>query len=528
MTPEFTKIEIYLCYLIYFIFFAYLLYLNYTESRKYLNLHKHHNFVDKNGYDVTDYEWFNWKEQISFILVGYLCHFLISQFVLIRFFPGKTEIKNYFNLLFGLLLVFYRIGTIYLCSLLLICLFFRSLINLVTEHFNYSNYGKLIFWSLFLASIKIFSYDFFSQNIYQAADDQVSAMQSQTFLFIFSQSSIRIGSFCLEYLDFLRGCKNQDSKVESEKFSVKYYLVYIFYWPPLMIGPWTNYDKFYGDWTSNFTKSEEKEEGRFNHKQKLINFLKHISRWTLILILTHFWTKLFHHNALSLNEWALNSMSFYTLISNYILMDVFFYLKYRIFYGLGATYCKYAENLSETTERPNCVMHNPTLNHLWKNFDKGLHEWLVKYIFKPLLRITKSKSPVNHIIASFCTFMFTAFWHGGVLSLANTKSMYFVWAITQWLGLVSENIGEAYFQKLRNKNLRFKALGLAMIYHFILISNNFFLSGNQITMIYIKRFYLENWRLCLLAHLFSYCGSVVTLTSKRCSYFSDREKMKDD
>ena len=203
MTPEFTKIEIYLCYLIYFSFFAYLLFLNYTESQKYLNLHKHHNFVDKNGYDVTDYEWFNWKEQLLFISGGYLVHFLVSQFVLIKFFhSGKTEIKNYFNLLFGLSLVFYRIGTIYLCSLVLICLFFRSLIKLVASHFNY--YGKLIFWSLFLASIKIFSYDFFSKNIYQAADNQESAMQNQTFLFIFSQSSIRIGSFCLEYLDFLR------------------------------------------------------------------------------------------------------------------------------------------------------------------------------------------------------------------------------------------------------------------------------------------------------------------------------------
>ena len=82
-----------------------------------------------------------------------------------------------------------------------------------------------------------------------------------------------------------------------------------------------------------------------------------------------------------------------------------------------------SDNIQNCPPGPHCVISRPNHVEMWKKFDVGLHEWLVRYIFKPILGAwrgaqgkeipgeKKKKSFWILMVASICAFGFTCFWH---------------------------------------------------------------------------------------------------------------------
>jgi len=68
-------------------------------------------------------------------------------------------------------------------------------------------------------------------------------------------------------------------------------------------------------------------------------------------------------------------------------------------------------------------------------FDKGLHKWLVRYIFIPLGGSIKDQAMWRNLLTSMLVFGFVYLWHG-------LRNDHLVWATLNWFGVFIEKIAE--------------------------------------------------------------------------------------
>jgi len=63
-----------------------------------------------------------------------------------------------------------------------------------------------------------------------------------------------------------------------------------------------------------------------------------------------------------------------------------------------------------------------------------------------------------------------------------------------------------------------------------MIGNNFFLSGNEVGMVYVRRFYFEDFSKMVVAHVSTYCGVVMVMgyDAMKDSCRNDVEKDKEE
>lgn len=112
-------------------------------------------------------------------------------------------------------------------------------------------------------------------------------------------------------------------------------------------------------------------------------------------------------------------------------MATFFFIKYVVSYGMTISLAKF-EGVSVPTV-PKCIGGIHLYSDMWKYFDAGLYNFLLRYIYVPSMNC---KWFQNRFVSTLLCFTFVYIWHG-------TETFVLIWSSINFLGVVIENISKS-------------------------------------------------------------------------------------
>lgn len=177
---------------------------------------------------------------------------------------------------------------------------------------------------------------------------------------------------CISFsLDSLEERKNEDEKVKennSNDWTFAHFLGYVFYFPTLVLGPPVIYQRFRG--------SYRPEEEPVEIKSLVITFLKDIGRVIFWYLFIEFSDQHLHLVRVQYAPRVLEQFNPFCLFGYGLLVALHFHTKYVVFYGLTCAVAKL--DGVDTPPRPVCLTRVHKSSDLWRNFDRGLYEFLIK------------------------------------------------------------------------------------------------------------------------------------------------------
>ncbi|KAK7479492.1 hypothetical protein BaRGS_00029308 [Batillaria attramentaria] len=178
------------------------------------------------------------------------------------------------------------------------------------------------------------------------------------------------------------------------------------------------------------------------------------------------------------------AMDRWTLLGTAWLLGQFMTNKYFVIYGLPSQIAR-LDGLEPATF-PACISYIYKYSDMWRSFDRGLYQYLRRYIFIP---VGGSRSGFLRAQLSFAlTFAFIGFWHGGEPNLQAWAVLNFVEVNLEKLGAVLEKWSVA--QDLLLKRLspqadaRLRGALCVILFYVGTTSNMFFLGGSAFAMHY--------------------------------------------
>lgn len=236
------------------------------------------------------------------------------------------------------------------------------------------------------------------------------------------------------------------------------------------------------------------------------------SLWHIVLdILLHF----FYVPTMATDYALISRLPLFSVLGLGLGMVMFFWLKYVCMYGL-TSYFSSSDNL-DAPGPPHCIFIKHRVTDMWKFFDKGLHLWLVRYIYIPL---GGSKIPLlRFLMNSMMPFAFVYVWHG----LGQGQAY---WACLSWMGVFIEGVSYRLYKadivlSVEAKYLtptwsrRMRAMLSAPLQCLLLTSNLFFLWSFEVALLYCKRLFLESFKFILFLWLFFYSGCQTSMELHR-------------
>ncbi|XP_072121159.1 protein-cysteine N-palmitoyltransferase HHAT isoform X3 [Mobula birostris] len=332
---------------------------------------------------------------------------------------------------------------------------------------------KLLLWTL-LGHIIIsqVSNAFFPKKRWYETENEYFLL-----LFCLALCNLRYTSFCLEY------CWDRVSPQRCCR-SFCWLLTYVFYYPVFHNGPIICYD--------DFNKQMQRTETSVPKADLVCLFLGAVRIffwWWLTESMLHF----MYIHAIQHQETILESASYWTLGGLGFAHTLFFYLKYLLLYGIPSI-IMYLDGI-EAPRLPRCTSSLYSFTGTWREFDVGLHRWLVRYIYVPLGG--SRHGLIRMMFSSALAFSFVCYWHGGHSFMLN-------WATMNWVGVMLENLLKMIcflspaqeiigrFLSSRMQRRAHGALG-SVATTLLILSNLVFLCGNEVGKIYWNRTFIQGW-----------------------------------
>ncbi|XP_062911788.1 protein-cysteine N-palmitoyltransferase HHAT [Mobula hypostoma] len=412
--------------------------------------------------DPTDFEWSFWTEWVKKLLLWTLLgHIIVSQ-VSNAFFP---KFRMWLFMIYGMLACFITVGYKGLAVILLHLLISFAVAQLRVPVFSW------LCSVLLLYSLQIDSLGRIQKRWYETENEYF------LLLFCLALCNLRYTSFCLEY------CWDRVSPQRCCR-SFCWLLTYVFYYPVFHNGPIICYD--------DFNKQMQRTETSVP-KADLVCLILGAVRiffwWWLTESMLHF---LYIH-AIQHQETILESASYWTLGGLGFAHTLFFYLKYLLLYGIPSI-IMYLDGI-EAPRLPRCTSSLYSFTGTWREFDVGLHRWLVRYIYVPLGG--SRHGLIRMMFSSALAFSFVCYWHGGHSFMLN-------WATMNWVGVMIENLLKMIcflspaqeiigrFLSSRMQRRAHGALG-SVATTLLILSNLVFLCGNEVGKIYWNRTFIQGW-----------------------------------
>lgn len=199
-------------------------------------------------------------------------------------------------------------------------------------------------------------------EVYYWIVDNIEISESSLYqmVVLFGWSTLKCVSFAMDALEEEKGEKN------GENFSFSHFLGYLFYFPTLVLGPPVIYSRFRMCFRDH----------RPDHSHVAKTFLKDIGRVFFWFLILEFSNHFLYFVNIRYSPQILEQFNIISLFGYGCLIGQHFHVKYVVLYGFSCAFAKL--DGIETPPRPICIARVHKYSDMWKHFDSGLHEFLVK------------------------------------------------------------------------------------------------------------------------------------------------------
>lgn len=220
---------------------------------------------------------------------------------------------------------------------------------------------------------------------------------------------------------FLDAVDDQHIRKISARNIVKL-LSYVLYLPLFYFGPIILFSDFR---SSNWYSSKRVGKPFCDRFIILLSeLLRYVIWWFVFDLMLHF----LYVNVFLYHTDYLKVMNYHALYGLGYLMGQLFHVKYVIFYGISCSLTKF-ELECPVPPLPKCISRIHLYSDMWKNFDRGLYLFMVKYIYKPCAKEAGS------LLSSLICFTFVFIWHG-------LYPHVLIWSLLNYIGVSTESFGK--------------------------------------------------------------------------------------
>nr|SVE93635.1 EOG090X06SF [Scapholeberis mucronata] len=355
--------------------------------------------------DTADFEWKMWTP-IFFSWLQYVIPYLVISLVL------KTRHSNLIPFL-GMSISFLWLYNMLGLGLTLFLLIQPVLFNWIFQLFSL----KLVWITSLASTFSLHALDL--NELMNGSLFDEDSTQEYFFSVLIAWTHARSISFLVD----TRSSNDQEKKL------VNFYH-YCFYLPLLPSGPLL----LYRDFKASIDNPQIRPGRALAHViDSGIVVVRFLFWWFFHQLALHY----FYHSAIQYHPGIVQRLDVWSSAGLGYSLGQFFMIKYLVLYGLPFALAKM--DYVDAPPPPKCVSRIHLYSQMWRDFDRGLYNFMFNYIYIPFKG--NSDRVVSKLLGTGLCFGFVCIWHGG-------SSAVVIWCVSNYLGICLEMTAR-YFSTCR-------------------------------------------------------------------------------